>query len=396
MNHQSTIQAAIAGVIALGFAASTLGAARGSRHAEGRPGKVLRRRQGRAERLRHGQARLRGAGRQGRQGSDRMEVRRQGHVREDGRQGGARRRLDAVTRRPGRGARARPGSRAPMTPSARPAGRRRHRPARAARRDTSRRSARRSPGSRSTARTISPTAARRSRRSSAYAPTIRFRCTASACRSARPIRSSRAHLAKLARLIARVEPALVSEHLCWSGVGGRHLNDLLPLPYTDEALAHVCARVAEVQDILGREIAVENVSSYRRASPTATIPEWEFVAAVVRANRLQAAARRQQRLRQRRESRLRRRDLSRRDAARRRSRRSTSPGFDATRSVSHRHARRARRAGSVGALPQRDRAVRPAPDADRMGHRHSRVRGARSRGRDRATRSSRRRDAIAA
>ena len=59
----------------------------------------------------------------------------------------------------------------------------------------------------------------------------------------------RAHLAKLARLIERTEPALVSEHLCWSGIGGRHLNDLLPLPYTDEALAHVCARVAEVQDI---------------------------------------------------------------------------------------------------------------------------------------------------
>ncbi len=91
----------------------------------------------------------------------------------------------------------------------------------------------------------------------------------------------RAHLAKLARLVARTEPALVSEHLCWSGVGGRHLNDLLPLPYTEEALAHVCARVAEVQDALGRELAVENVSSYL-AFADATIPEWEFVAAVAR------------------------------------------------------------------------------------------------------------------
>ena len=89
----------------------------------------------------------------------------------------------------------------------------------------------------------------------------------------------RAHLAKLQRLIARTEPALVSEHLCWSSVGGRHLNDLLPLPYTDEALAHVCARVAEVQDVLGRELLVENVSSYL-AFADATIPEWEFVAAV--------------------------------------------------------------------------------------------------------------------
>jgi uncharacterized protein (UPF0276 family) len=91
----------------------------------------------------------------------------------------------------------------------------------------------------------------------------------------------RLHLAKLARLIERTEPALVSEHLCWSAAGGRHLNDLLPLPYTDEALAHVCARVTEVQEYLGREILVENVSSYL-AFADATIPEWEFVAAVAR------------------------------------------------------------------------------------------------------------------
>ena len=91
----------------------------------------------------------------------------------------------------------------------------------------------------------------------------------------------RTHLGKLARLIARTEPALVSEHLCWSGVDGRALNDLLPLPYTEEALAHVCARVAEVQDFLGRELLVENVSSYL-AFADATIPEWEFVAAVAR------------------------------------------------------------------------------------------------------------------
>ena len=89
----------------------------------------------------------------------------------------------------------------------------------------------------------------------------------------------RTHLAKLARLIARTEPALVSEHLCWSGVGGVHLNDLLPLPYTEEALAHVVARVAEIQETLGRELLVENVSSYLGFAD-ATIPEWEFVAAV--------------------------------------------------------------------------------------------------------------------
>ncbi len=91
----------------------------------------------------------------------------------------------------------------------------------------------------------------------------------------------RAHLARLAQLIERTEPALVSEHLCWSGVGGRVLNDLLPLPYTEEALAHVCARITEVQDFIGRELLVENVSSYL-AFADATIPEWDFVAAVAR------------------------------------------------------------------------------------------------------------------
>jgi uncharacterized protein (UPF0276 family) len=92
---------------------------------------------------------------------------------------------------------------------------------------------------------------------------------------------SHEHLAKLDILIQRVEPALVSEHLCWSGVAGRHFNDLLPLPFTDEALAHVCVRVAEVQDFLGREIAVENISSYVAFAESA-MPEWEFVAAVLR------------------------------------------------------------------------------------------------------------------
>ncbi|MET0731836.1 MAG: DUF692 domain-containing protein, partial [Casimicrobiaceae bacterium] len=91
----------------------------------------------------------------------------------------------------------------------------------------------------------------------------------------------RDHVAKLKRLIARVEPALVSEHLCWSGVGGRHFNDLLPLPYTDEALDHVCARVAQVQELLGREIAVENVSAYV-AFGESTMTEAAFVASVAR------------------------------------------------------------------------------------------------------------------
>jgi uncharacterized protein (UPF0276 family) len=87
------------------------------------------------------------------------------------------------------------------------------------------------------------------------------------------------HLAKLKRLADRIEPARVSEHLCWSSVNGRHYNDLLPLPYTTEALDHVCGRVSAVQDFLGREILVENVSSYL-TFPETTIPEHEFVVAV--------------------------------------------------------------------------------------------------------------------
>jgi uncharacterized protein len=89
----------------------------------------------------------------------------------------------------------------------------------------------------------------------------------------------RTHLAKLKSLINRFEPGLVSDHLCWGSVGGRYLNDLLPLPYTEEALAHVAQRVSEAQDYLGREILVENVSSYLRFTHS-TIPEWEFLSAV--------------------------------------------------------------------------------------------------------------------
>ncbi len=87
------------------------------------------------------------------------------------------------------------------------------------------------------------------------------------------------HLRKLKRLIERVEPALVSEHVCWSGVNGRHFNDLLPLPYTSEALDHLCHRVSQVQDALGRRILVENISAYF-AFPESNIPEHEFLAAL--------------------------------------------------------------------------------------------------------------------
>ncbi len=90
---------------------------------------------------------------------------------------------------------------------------------------------------------------------------------------------NREHLERLRRSVARFEPALVSEHLSWSSVGGRFANDLLPLPYTEEALRHVSARIAIVQDVLGRQILVENVSSYLQFQ-CSRIPEWDFLAGV--------------------------------------------------------------------------------------------------------------------
>ena len=73
---------------------------------------------------------------------------------------------------------------------------------------------------------------------------------------------ARQHLAKLCRLVERVEPALVSEHLSWGGLGGRHFNDLLPLPHTREALALLTERVDRVQSALKRSILIENDSDY--------------------------------------------------------------------------------------------------------------------------------------
>jgi uncharacterized protein (UPF0276 family) len=88
-----------------------------------------------------------------------------------------------------------------------------------------------------------------------------------------------AYLGALRALIARVEPAWISDHLCWSSAGGHHAHDLLPLPYTEEALAHVVRRVVAVQERLGRQLLLENVSSYLTYTHSA-IPEWEFLGAV--------------------------------------------------------------------------------------------------------------------
>lgn len=87
------------------------------------------------------------------------------------------------------------------------------------------------------------------------------------------------YLQRLADLAARIEPALITDHLCWTGVDGTHLFDLLPLPYTDETLRHVVERTTAVQDRLGRRILLENPSTYV-AFADSDIPEWEFLAAV--------------------------------------------------------------------------------------------------------------------
>jgi len=72
------------------------------------------------------------------------------------------------------------------------------------------------------------------------------------------------HVQRLADLVERIEPALVSEHLCWNAADGRVMNDLLPLPLTSAALDLLIARVASLQDTLRRPILIENVSSYVR------------------------------------------------------------------------------------------------------------------------------------
>jgi hypothetical protein len=88
-----------------------------------------------------------------------------------------------------------------------------------------------------------------------------------------------AYLAALAALADRFAPAWISDHLCWGNYGKHYAHDLLPLPYTEEALEHVVRRVTTVQERLGRQILVENVSSYVTFAHS-TMPEWEFLAAV--------------------------------------------------------------------------------------------------------------------
>ena len=92
-----------------------------------------------------------------------------------------------------------------------------------------------------------------------------------------PIR--RDYLRELKALARRVEPAWISDHRCWTGVGGRNLHDLLPLPSTPEVVRHVAARIREVQNFLERPLLIENVSSYM-AFTDSSMTEWQFLAEI--------------------------------------------------------------------------------------------------------------------
>jgi uncharacterized protein (UPF0276 family) len=87
------------------------------------------------------------------------------------------------------------------------------------------------------------------------------------------------YLRDLKQLVSRIEPAWISDHLCWTGVRGHNLHDLLPLPYTEEAVRHVSERVRRVQDHLGRRLLLENVSSYIEFAAS-EMTEWEFLSLI--------------------------------------------------------------------------------------------------------------------
>lgn len=87
------------------------------------------------------------------------------------------------------------------------------------------------------------------------------------------------YLKKLKALVDRIEPSIVSDHLCWTGVNGKNLHDLLPLPYTEDTVTHVSRRIQQVQETLGRRLLVENVSSYLSYGHS-ELTEWEFLSEV--------------------------------------------------------------------------------------------------------------------
>ncbi len=92
---------------------------------------------------------------------------------------------------------------------------------------------------------------------------------------------NQSYLQALKKLVDRIDPFIVSDHLCWSGVGGEQLHDLLPLPFTEEAIQHVVRRVEYVQEFLGRRILLENASTYVTFQYS-MMPEWEFITQIAK------------------------------------------------------------------------------------------------------------------
>lgn len=90
---------------------------------------------------------------------------------------------------------------------------------------------------------------------------------------------NRDYLRQVKALAARIEPAWISDHLCWTGVNGINLHDLLPLPYSEAVIDHVVNRVSAVQDFLGRRLLLENVSSYVSYAHS-EMSEWDFLSAM--------------------------------------------------------------------------------------------------------------------
>jgi uncharacterized protein (UPF0276 family) len=89
------------------------------------------------------------------------------------------------------------------------------------------------------------------------------------------------YLKEVKALADRVQPAWMSDHLCWTGVNGLNMHDLLPLPYTEATIAHVVSHITQVQEYLGRQILIENVSSYLTYTQS-EMTEWEFLAEIAK------------------------------------------------------------------------------------------------------------------
>ncbi|HAU9854811.1 DUF692 domain-containing protein [Legionella pneumophila serogroup 1] len=89
------------------------------------------------------------------------------------------------------------------------------------------------------------------------------------------------YLKQVQELASRIEPVWISDHLCWTGVHGLNTHDLLPVPYTTEAIQHIVSRIQEIQDFLKRPFLIENVSSYLTYKQS-EMSEWDFILEIVK------------------------------------------------------------------------------------------------------------------